>query len=88
MYPEEGIFVKDLERNDCLPQELMNGLSDIFVRIEAFDRDLPKRFDSIHEDQSITINSFIQDTRKRIKEIKVTKMRDEKQEKCASEIEK
>ena len=34
------------------------------------------------------INSFIQDTRKRIKGIKVTKMCNEKQEKCASEIEK
>ena len=88
MYAEEGIFVEDLDRNVCLPQELMKRLSDIFVRIEAFDSDLPKTFGSIYEDQSYTINSFIQDTRKRIKEIKVTKMRDEKQEKCASEIEK
>ena len=88
MYAEEGIFVEDLERNVCLAQELMKGLSDIFVRIEAYDSDLPKTFASIYEDQSYTINSFIQDTRKRIKEIKVTKMRDEKQEKCVSEIEK
>ena len=52
----------------CLAQELMEGLSDIFVRIEAFDCDLPKKkFGSICEDRSTTINSFIQDTRKRIK---------------------
>ena len=88
MYSEKDIFVEDLERNVCLAEELMKGLSDIFVRIEVFDSDLPKTFGSIHEDQSYTINSFIQDTRKRIKEIKVTKMRDEKQEICASEIEK
>ena len=88
MYAEDSIFVEDLERNICVAQELMKELSDIFVRIEAFHSDLPKEFGSIYEHQRNIINSCIQDTRKRITEIKVREMRDEKQAKCAGEIEK
>ena len=50
MYAEDSIFIEDLERNVSLAQELMKGLSDIFVRLEAFGSDLPKTFGGICED--------------------------------------
>ena len=66
------VFLLKIWSEICVAQELMKELSDIFVRIEAFHSDLPMEFGSIYEHQRNIINSCIQDTRKRITEIKVT----------------
>ena len=88
MTSEKSIFVDDLKKNVSVAQELLEGFTKILIRIETLGRDFLHEFDNTYEVQSKLINSFIQETKKCIQDIKITKIQDEEKQNYVEELEK
>ena len=80
MKNENSDFIEDLEKNVKSIQELLNLYSDIFVSIETFGCEFFKEFGTIYKDQCDTANTFIQETRLKIQNIKLEKIRKEEEQ--------
>ena len=74
MASEESNFIDDLEKNASIAKELLEGFTNIFIRIEALGGDFLQEFDNTYEVHSKIINSFIHETKKCIQDIQITKI--------------
>ena len=85
MKNENSPFVENYEKNLIAAQKLIDGYSEIFVKIESLGVDLLKEFHGLFDETLNKINSFVQDTKNEIQKIKSSEL--EKEEKLKEQIE-
>ena len=76
---EDSFFVTDLEKHIESAQALLQGYTNIFVKIESFGPEFSAEFKNTYEEQSVYLNGFINKTKQKIRTIKLAALEEEKQ---------
>ena len=88
MASKESIFIDDLERNVSIAKELLEGFTNISIKIEVLGSYFLQEFGNTYKVHSKIINSFIHKTKICIQDIKITKIQDEEKQNYEKELER